>query len=159
MAITRNEAIAAVSGAVKTIMSATWRRRSDKKENRCPYCNDTLARRVQAWYCTEHGEVRPVRKTIAAKGDLITRQFIPKINTAKRTKNWTGVTMENSGKDGQCFNAATREEADAIKARKGLVGVLKMSGDAGDKQGVPITIPVFDLETLTFEGQTHEIVG
>lgn len=159
MAITRDEAIAAVSGAVPTIMSATWKRRSDKKENRCPYCCDTLARHAQKWVCSEHGEVQAVRTTVAAKGDLITRQFIPKINAAKQTKNWTGVTEENSGKDGQCFNAATREQADAIKARNGLVGVLKMSGDAGDKQGVPITIPVFDLETLTFEGQTHEIVG
>lgn len=159
MAITRDEAIAAVSGAVTTIMSATWRRRSDKKENRCPYCNDTLARHAQTWVCSEHGVVNAVRKTIAVKGDLVTRCFIPKINREKRTKNWTGVTMENSGKDGQCFNAATREQADEIKARRGLVGVLKMSGETGDKQGVPITIPVYDLVTLTFEGQTHEIVG
>lgn len=155
--ITRQQTLAVVGGAVKSIMSATWRRRCDKQENRCPSCNATLARRVQAWHCDDHGEVSPVRVKIAAKGDIISRQFRPKINDRKQTKNWTGVTVENSGKNGQCFNAATRKEADAIKARHGLVGVLKMSGDQGDRQGVPITLPVFDLETITFEGTTYDI--
>ncbi len=125
MAITRNEAIAAVSGAVKTVQSATWKRRVDKKVR---------------------GE------TIAKAGDIVTMQFIPKINP-NGTKNWTPVP------GGQCFGVATREQADAIKLRKGLVGVLKMSEtDTNDLRGVPRTIPVFDLETLTFEGQTHDIV-
>jgi hypothetical protein len=155
--ITRDETLAVVGGAVNSIMSATWKRRGDKKENRCPTCNATLARHVRQWVCTDHGVVNPVRITVANKGDLITRQFIPKINREKRTKHWTGVTKENSGKDGQCFNAPTREAADAIKRENGLVGVLKMSGDAGDKQGVPITIPVFDLQTITFEGTTYDI--
>ena len=126
MAITRNEAIAAISGAVKTVMSATWKRRVNKKVR---------------------GE------TIATAGDIITMQFIPKINP-KGTKNWKPVP------GGQCFGVATREQADAIKRRKGLVGVLKMSETGtDDPRGVPRTIPVFDLETLTFEGQTHTIVG
>lgn len=156
--ITRDETLAVVGGAVNSIMSATWKRRGDKKETRCPTCDATLARHVRQWVCTTHGVVRnPKRVTVANAGDLITRQFIPKINPAKRTKHWTGVTMGNSGKDGQCFNAPTREAADAIKRNRGLVGVLKMSGDAGDKQGVPITIPVFDLETITFEGTTYDI--
>jgi len=161
--ITRNEAIAVCSGELDAakvgIVSATWRARTDKKENRCPTCNDTLARHARAWYCNAHGEVRnPVRKVIRRKGDIIRRQFIPKINREKQTKNWTGVTMENSGKDGQCFNAATKADADAIKAKHGLVGVLRMSGDKGDQQGVPITIPVFDLETMTFDRTTYDIV-
>ena len=156
--MTRDQAIAVVSGAVKGIKAATWLARTDKKENRCPECNDTLCRRAQKWECNTHGVVRPVRLTTRRKGDLITRTFISKINAEKSTRNWTGVTIENSGKDGQCFNAPTREAADAIKLRKGLIGVLKMSGDQGDKQGVPITIPVFDLITLTVDGQTHDIV-
>lgn len=163
MSITRNEAIAIVSGEKDArrigIMSATWRARRDKKENRCPYCNDTLARHAQKWVCSEHGVVNANRTTVRRKGDLIARQFIPTVNRNKTTKHWTGVTEENSGKEGHCFNAATKADADAIKARHGLVVVTRMSGDAGDKQGVPITIPVFDIETLTFEGQTHEIVG
>ena len=126
MSITRLEAIAAVSGAVTTIQSATWKRRVDKK----------------------------VRGKIVAKaGDLVTMQFIPKINPMG-TKNWTPVP------GGQCFGVATRAEADAIKRRKGLVGVLKMSEKGtNDMRAVPRIIPVFDLETLTFEGETHEIVG
>jgi len=46
--ITRDETLAVVSGEMDArkvgICSATWRARTDKKENRCPYCNDTLAR-------------------------------------------------------------------------------------------------------------------
>lgn len=126
MSITRLEALAAVSGAVTTVQSATWRRRVDKKVR---------------------GEV------IAKAGDLVTMQFIPRINS-RGTKNWTPV------RGGQCFGVATRAEADAIKRRHGLVGVLKMSETAtNDQRGVPRTIPVFDLDTLTFEGQTHKIVG
>lgn len=163
MRITRNEVLAIVSGendARKVgIISASWRARRDKKINRCPYCNATVARHVQEWVCDDHGVVTPYRETVRRKGDIITRQFIPTINRNKTTKNWTGVTEENAGKDGQCFNAATKAEADAIKRRHGLVGVTRMSGDAGDKQGVPITIPVYDLDTITFEGATYEIVG
>ncbi len=125
MAITRMEAIAAVGGAVPTIMSATWKRRVDKKVR---------------------GE------TVARAGDIVTMQFIPRINP-NGTKNWTP-------KGGQCFGVATRAQADAIKRRAGLVGVLKMSETGtADTRGVPRTIPVFDLETLTIEGQTHRIVG
>lgn len=156
--ITRDETLAAVGGGVKTIMSATWRRRTDKKENRCPRCNATLARHVQEWVCDDHGVVNPVRTKTGAKGDIINRQFLPKINDRKQTKNWTGVTEENSGKDGQCFNAPTRAAANAIKRRTGTVGVLKMSGDRGDKQGVPITVPVYDFITITFEGTTYDII-
>lgn len=125
MAITRLEALAAISGAVKTVMSATWKRRVNKM----------------------------VRGVVVAKaGDIVTMQFIPRINS-NGTKNWTPVP------GGQCFGVATREQADAIKRRKGLVGVLKMSETGtNDTRALPRTIPVFDLETLTFEGQTHRIV-
>lgn len=162
--ITRDETLAVVSGkadfANLGIVGATWKARGDKKETRCPtslgngqFCMSTLARHDGAWYCNDHGEIRnPVRKTVRRKGDIINRQFIPKINPEKRTKNWTGVD------GGQCFNAATKADADEIKRRTGLVGVLKMSGDPGDKQGVPITIPVFDLETITFKGTEYDIV-
>ena len=151
MAITRNEAIAAVSGAVKTVQSATWRRRTDKKVNRCPNCEKQVARHAGVWVCSEHGEVTPYQSFDARKGDVVTMQFIPKINP-NGTKNWTP-------NGGQCFGVATRAEADAIKRRKGLVGVLKMSEKGtGDLRAVPRTIPVFDLQTLTFEGQTHRIV-
>lgn len=126
MAITRCEAIAAVSGAVTTVMSAAWNRRVDKKLR---------------------------GKVIAKAGDVVTMQFIPKINS-RGTKNWTPTP------GGQCFGVATREQADEIKRRNGLVGVLKMSEtNTNDLRGVPRTIPVFDLKTLTFEGQTHAIVG
>lgn len=123
--ITRNEAIAAVGGAVTTVMSATWHRRVDKK----------------------------VRGKVTAKaGDIVTMQFIPRINP-KGTKNWTPKP------GGQCFGVATREQADEIKRRNGLVGVLKMSETGtNDTRALPRTIPVFDLDALTFEGQTYEIV-
>lgn len=152
MAITRCEAIAAVSGAVTTVQSATWKRRTDKKVNRCPNCDTQVARHAGAWICSKHGEVTPYQSLEARKGDIVTMQFIPKINP-KGTKNWTP-------NGGQCFGVATREQADAIKRRRGLVGVLKMSEKkTSDLRGEPRTIPVFDLETLTFEGQTHAIVG
>ena len=122
--ITRNQAIAAVGGAVRTIMSATWRRRVDKKVG---------------------------GKVVARAGDIVTMQFLPKIKQG--TKNWTPVP------GGQCFGVATRAEADAIKRRNGLVGVLKMSEKGTkDTQGVPRTIPVFDLDSLTFEGATYDII-
>lgn len=152
MAITRNEAIAAVSGAVKTIQSATWRRRTDKKVNRCPNCKTQVTRHTGAWICFNHGEVTPYQSLEARKGDIVTMQFIPRINP-NGTKNWT----PNAG---QCFGVATRAQADAIKRRRGLVGVMKMSETGtSDMRAEPRTIPVFDLEFLTFEGQTHRIVG
>lgn len=153
MAITRLEAIAAVSGAVPTIQSATWRRRVDKHVNRCPNCEAQVARHTGDWVCKVHGVVTPYRSLEARKGDIVTMQFVPRINP-RGTRNWTPVP------DGQCFGVATREQADAIKARKGLVGVMKMSEKGtGDLRAEPRTIPVFDLETLRFEGQTHRIVG
>jgi hypothetical protein len=95
--------------------------------------------------------VTPYQRFDARKGDVVTMQFIPRINP-NGTKNWTPV------EGGQCFGVATREEADAIKRRKGLVGVMKMSETGtGDLRAEPRTIPVFDLETLTIEGETHEI--
>ncbi len=150
--ITRNEALAAVSGAVKTVQSATWKRRTDKKVNRCPNCETQVARHAGKWVCPEHGVVTPCKSIEAHKGDIVTMQFIPKINP-NGTKNWTP-------NGGQCFGVATREQADAIKRSRGLVGVLKMSEKGSpDLRGIPRTIPVFDLQTLTFEGQTHTIVG
>lgn len=153
MAITRLEAIAAVSGAVTTVQSATWQRRVDKYTNCCPICDKQVARHAGDWVCSEHGVTNPCKRLDARKGDIVTMQFIPKINP-RGTKNWTPVD------GGQCFGVATRAEADAIKRRRGLVGVMKMSETGtGDLRAEPRTIPVFDLETLTFEGQTHEIVG
>ncbi len=152
MAITRNQAIAAVSGAVPTIQSATWARRTDKRVNRCPNCESQVGRHAGDWVCKNHGVVTPYQSLEARKGDIVTMQFIPRINP-NGTKNWTP-------NGGQCFGVATREQADAIKRRKGLVGVMKMSEKrTSDLRGEPRTIPVFDLLTLTFEGQTHEIRG
>jgi len=152
MALTRNEAIAAVSGAVTTIMSATWLRRRDKLVNRCPECDAQVARHAGIWTCRTHGEVTPYQSCEGKKGDVVTLQFRAKINP-RGTKNWTPV------EGGQCFGVATREEADAIKREHGLVGVLKMSETAtNDLRAEPRTIPVFDLTTLTVEGVTHEIV-
>lgn len=152
MALTRLEAIAAVSGAVPSIQSATWQRRRDKKVNRCPFCERQVARHDGAWICSEHGEVTPYQTIEARKGDVVTMQFIPKINP-RGTRNWTPTD------GGQCFGVATREEADAIKRENGLVGVMKMSETGtGDLRAEPRTIPVFDLMTLTIEGETHEIV-
>lgn len=149
--ITRNEAIAAVSGAVTTIQSATWKRRVDKKVNRCPNCETQVARHNGVWICKTHGAVTPYQSLEARKGDIVTMQFIPKINP-RGTKNWTPVP------GGQCFGAATRAEADEIKRRNGLIGVMKM-GEGTDLRAEPRTIPVFDLLTLTFEGKTCRIVG
>lgn len=118
--LTSNETLAAVVCG-HTMRAAMWRRRVDKK-------------------------VRGV--TVAEAGDIVTMQFIPKINH-NGTKNWRPVP------GGQCFGVATKAQADAIKARKGLVGVLKMSEtDTNDTRGVPRTIPVFDLETITVDGVT-----
>lgn len=152
MAITRIEAIAAVSGAVTTVQSATWKRRVDKRVNRCPNCEAQVARHAGDWLCKKHGVVTPYKSLEARKGDIVTMQFIPKINPGG-TKNWTP-------NGGQCFGVATQAEANAIKQRRGLVGVMKMSETGtGDLRAEPRTIPVFDLETLTFEGRTHSIVG
>lgn len=149
--ITRNEAIAAISGAVKTVQSATWKRRGDKHTNCCPNCDKQVARHAGEWVCGEHGNVSPYKRLDARKGDVVTMQFIPRINP-NGTKNWTP-------NGGQCFGVATREQADAIKLRKGLVGVMKMSETGtGDLRAEPRTIPAFDLETLTFEGETFDIV-
>ncbi len=88
---------------------------------------------------------------VAEAGDIVSMQFIPRINP-NGTKNWRPV-------GGQCFGVATRTEADAIKRRKGLVGVLKMSEtDTNDTRGVPRTIPVYDVETWKAEGIEYEIV-
>jgi len=124
--ISRAEAIAVVGGACgNKVVSATWRRRVDKK-------------------------VRGV--VVAEAGDIVTMQFIPKI-PANGTKNWTPVP------GGQCFGVATREQADAIKRRKGLVGVLKMSEtDTNDTRALPRTIPIFDVEEMTVEGVTYDVV-
>lgn len=152
MAITRREAIAVISGAVKTVQSATWKRRVDKYVNRCPNCEAQVARHAGDWVCKDHGVVTPFKSLEARKGDIVTMQFIPQINP-NGTKNWTP-------NGGQCFGVATHEQANEIKRRKGLIGVLKMSETGtGDLRAEPRTIPVFDLDTLTFEGQTHEIVG
>lgn len=152
MAITRNEAIAAVNGAVTTIMSATWKRRTDKTVNRCPNCEKQVARHAGQWVCSEHGIVTPYKSVEARKGDIVTMQFIPKINP-HGTRNWTP-------NNGQCFGVATREQANEIKRHCGLVGVLKMSEKStNDLRGEPRTLPVFDLDTLKVEGVIHEIVG
>lgn len=88
---------------------------------------------------------------VASSGDLVTMQFIPKI-PANGTKNW-------EPKGGHCFGVATAAQANAIKRRKGLVGVLKMSETGtNDTRAVPRTIPVFDLETITVEGETYDVV-
>ena len=108
---------------------------------------------VMSVTCKRRVDKKVRGETIAKAGDIVIMQFIPKINP-RGTKNWTPVP------DGQCFGVATREQADAIKRRNGLVGVLKMSEtNTNDLRGVPRTIPVFDIETLTFEGETHKIVG
>ena len=121
--------------------------------NRCPNCEAQVARHAGQWVCKEHGVVTPYQSLEARKGDLVTMQFIPRINR-NGSKNWTPVV------GGQCFGCATREAADAIKRRRGLVGVLKMSETGTtDLRAEPRTIPVFDIETLTFEGRTHRIVG
>lgn len=123
--ITRNEFIAGMQ-AIKSVQSVTWKRRVDK---------------------IVKGE------KIAEKGDIVTMQFIPKINH-NGTKNWRPVP------GGQCFGVATKAEADAIKRRKGLVGVLKMSETGtNDTRAVPRTIPVFDVETWRAEGVDYEVVG
>ena len=122
--ITHNEFIAGMQ-VVAGVQSATWARRVAKKVR---------------------GEI------VANVGDVVTMQFIPKINP-QGTKNW-------EPKGGQCFGVATREQADAIKRRKGLVGVLKMSETGtNDTRGVPRTIPVFDVDTWTAEGVTYDVEG
>ena len=123
--MTRNEAIAVCGGAVgNKIIAATWKRRVDKKK---------------------------AGVIIAAAGETVTMQFIPRI-PQRGTVNW-------NPKGGFCFNAATKAAADAIKRRKGLVGVLKMSETGtNDTRGLPRTVPVMDFDSLTVEGQTFDIV-
>lgn len=150
--IRREQAIAAASGAVRTIQSATWRRRRDKRVNRCPECATQCARHESQWVCPSGcGVVNPYKSLEARKGDIVTMQFTPKI-PATGTKNWTPA-------GGFCFNAATQEEADAIKRNRGLLGVLKMSETGtGDLRAEPRTIPIFDVETIKIEGVTYNVV-
>jgi len=149
--IRRDEMVVGMQ-AVKTVQSATWRRRGDKVVNRCVNCESETATHEGERFCNHCNCFVPTYKsTEAAEGDLVTMQFIPRINP-NGTKNWTPA-------GGECFGVATRAEADAIKRKHGLVGVLKMSETAtGDMRALPRVIPVDDVVTWKAEGVEYEVV-
>lgn len=149
--ISRNQFIVGMQ-AVKGIQSATWNRRVNKKVNRCTACNTEIAKHRGQDYCNLCQDfVRSYQVHEASEGDQVTMQFISNINH-QGTKNWTP-----SG--GQCFGVATREQAEEIKRRKGLVGVTKMSEtETGDLRAVPRVIPVYDVVSWRAEGVDYEIV-
>ncbi len=112
---------------IRTIQGVTWKRRRDKTNKAT-------------------GDI------IAAKGDIVSMQFIPKFDTVRGTKNWKPA-------GGHCFNAATKEIANEIKRKANLTVVLKM-GEAGtnDVKAVCRCIPHADVETWTAEGATYRVV-
>ena len=149
---------------VKTIQSVTWRRRRDKFVKRCVNCETETARHKGDDFCNKCNAFVPTFKSKdAAAGDIVRMQFIPRINP-EGTKNWTPA-------GGFCFNAPTREAAEAIKLEKGLFQCLKFSEQvptedanelarlvhSGDLPSVPRMFGVADVETWTAEGETHEI--
>jgi len=151
--ITSRQLIAAIA-TTPGIQSATWSRRTDKWEKRCPRCDgNQIARHEKQDHCNDcHADVTASRVKVASEGDEVTLQFHRKINP-NGTKNWTPA-------GGQCFGVATKAEADEIKRKKGLIGVLKMSETGtGDIRAMPRVIPVFDVERYKAEGIEYEVVN
>ncbi len=166
--ITRNEALARIVTTGR-ILSATWPRRVDKFVNRCNACNAETASHKGVKVCNRcNDNVNTHRSLEAEAGDLIRMQFIPKIATPDsapmKSKNFTGV-------GGNIFNAPTFEAGQEKLRQKGLIQCWKMgeqvpTDDAGDLRrlvsagslpAVPRTLPIPDLETITFDGTTYDI--
>jgi len=162
--ISRQDFIAGTQ-AVRTIQSITWRRRSDKIVKRCVQCEAETATHRGQRFCNACDEfVATYDAKEAEAGDVVRMQFIPKINP-EGTKNWTPA-------GGFIFNAPTREAAEAIKRRKGLIQCLKMGEqmptndadeiramiDAGDLKALPRCFGAYDVETWTAEGETYTVV-
>jgi hypothetical protein len=151
--------------AVRTIQSATWRRRVDKHVKRCVNCESETASHAGDRFCNNCNETVATYDSCEAKaGDVVRMQFIPRIN-ANGTKNWTPA-------GGFIFNARSQEEADEIKRRRGLFQCLKFTEqvpsedandlaalvNAGDLRAVPRCFGVMDVETWTAEGETYTVV-
>jgi len=108
--IKREEMIAGIV-SIRTIQSATWKRRSG--ENR---------------------------------GEVESMQFISKI--PEKT-----VNFQRAG--GFAFNASSKELADELKKRAGLISVLKMNGEV---KAVPRFLPVNDILTWKAEGIEYKVI-
>lgn len=162
--IRRLEMIAGLT-AVRTIQSATWRRRVDKYVNRCVNCDSETASHAGERFCNQCDEVVTTYKSKEAEaGDIVRMQFIPRINP-NGTKNWTPA-------GGFLFNARSQEEAERIKREKGLFQCLKFSEQvptddanelaglvhSGDLPAMPRVFGVMDIETWTAEGETYTVV-
>lgn len=164
--IRRIEMIAGLT-AVRTIQSATWRRRVDKWVKRCVDCDAETASHAGDRFCNNCNEVVATYDSKEAEaGDIVRMQFIPRINP-RGTKNWTPA-------GGYLFNAKSQAEADEIKRRRGLFQCLKFSeqmevptNDAnelaelvhsGDLPALPRCFGVMDIETWTAEGETYTVV-
>jgi len=170
MAITSERASARIFTTSK-ICSAKWRRRSDKFVHRCIECDaDTASHRGERFCNNCDAFVQTYKAKEASKGDIIQMQFIPKIaanrDSEMKSKNFTGV-------GGNIFNADTFEQGQETLRNKGLIQCWKMGEQvptdnaddlrgliaSGDLQGVPRCLPVGDLVEISFDGETHEIVG
>ncbi len=166
--ITRDEALARIVTTGR-ILGASWKRRVAKFVHRCNVCNAETASHNGVRVCNAcNDNVNTHRTKDAEAGDLIRMQFIPKINDGTRppmkSVNFTGV-------GGHIFNAATHEAGQATLRRKGLVqcwkmgeqvptdnaGELRRMVSAGSLPAVPRTLPIPDLETITFDGTTYDI--
>lgn len=148
--ISRNQLIAGIC-TQGGIQSATWDRKTDKWVNRCSICNAECARHGKEWFCNAcDSNVSTWREKMASKGDEVTLQFRRPLNH-EGTKNWTPA-------GGFMFGAATRGEAEAIKRRRGLIQVCKMSETGtNDLRAMPRCIPVFLIRKWKSGGVDYEV--
>lgn len=151
--INRNELLAGIMTA-KGVQSATWPRRVNKNVKKCTNCDSETATHEGDEFCNNcNAFVTTYESREANEGDIVTMQFLPKINP-NGMKNWTPK------EGGICFNAPTQAIADAIKRRNGLLGVTKMSETTtSDLRAKPRMLPVNDVTTWKAEGIVYEVVG
>jgi hypothetical protein len=133
------------------IQSATWARKSDKFVTRCSNCNSEAAKIRKDWFCNNcDAFVNVWRDKVASKGDDVTLQFRRHLNH-EGTKNWQPA-------GGFAFNAATREQAERIKAEKGLLQVCKMSETGTDDlRATPRMIPLYLVTAWKAGGVEYQV--
>jgi len=92
-------------------------------------------------------------EVVAPAGERITMMFTSRDMT-KPTKNFTPA-------GGHCFNAATAEQAAAIKRKAGVMIVNKMGEAqpfAKDVKAVPRALPWTDVNTFRYDGEEYRVV-
>ena len=133
------------------IQSATWDRKTDKRVKRCVRCNSEAAKHGKEWFCNACDTTTDVwSDKVASKGDEVTLQFRRPLNHAG-TKNWTPA-------GGFMFNAPTRDAANAIKRRRGLIQVCKMSEtETDDLRAMPRCVPVYLVRKWKAGGVEYQV--